>query len=152
MFLFQEVLEEAGIDIFQAAEEWPDLRREISRRYQDLTSASWENLNNLNDRFPNALGVIDFILSLPSHSADCERGFSLMKRVKSDWRSTLDNKTLTNLMRICLSSPSIGHFDPEPAIQFWHVNGERARRPNTSPYGSRQRKESSESSSESDSD
>ena len=37
----------------------------------------------------NVLQLIDLVLSLPASSADCERGFSLAKVIKSDWRSRL---------------------------------------------------------------
>ena len=38
--------------------------------------------------FPNALAVVSLLLTLPPHSADCERGFSVLKKVKNDWRAT----------------------------------------------------------------
>ncbi|KAJ7998204.1 hypothetical protein DPEC_G00220170 [Dallia pectoralis] len=53
-------------------------------------------------------------------TADCERGFNLMKQVKSDWRSGLRPYTLSDLLTVQLSSPDIEHFDPDSAIQLWY--------------------------------
>ena len=68
---------------------------------------------------PNVLQLVDLLLSLPASSADCERGFSLVKVIKSDWRSRPRDTTVTNLMVIQLHSPDILDFDPMPAIHRW---------------------------------
>ena len=97
---------------------------------------------------PNVLSVIKLLLTLPVHSAECERGFSVMKKVKSDWRATLDEDALNDLLRICLLSKPIGSFDPIPAIKLWHVSGKQSKRPDTEPYGQRQNNASSDSDSD----
>ena len=65
--------------------------------------------------------LVDLLLSLPASSADCERGFSLTKVIKSDWRSRLRNTMVTDLMTIQLHSPEIADFDPTmtPSILRW---------------------------------
>ena len=40
------------------------------------------------------LAVIDRVLSLPASTADCDRGFSTIKMVKSDWWSSPLSDTL----------------------------------------------------------
>ncbi|XP_076441074.1 uncharacterized protein LOC143280324 [Babylonia areolata] len=97
------------------------------------------------EEMTNILKVMDFLLSLPSHSADCERGFSLMKRVKTDWRSRLRSDTLTDLMVVKLQSPDVSDFDPLPSINHWSKCGPRKRRPN---FQKRQKTEKPESESE----
>ena len=74
---YKDIFEEADIETDAALVEWPAVRAEIGRRFNNIAKASWEELNVLKERFPNALGVVDFVLSLPSHSdsADCEKGF-----------------------------------------------------------------------------
>ena len=71
---------------------------------------------------PNVLQLIALLLSLPASSADCERGFSLTKVIKSDFRSRLRDTTVTNLVKIQLHSPDIEDFDPMPAIHRWKGN------------------------------
>jgi hypothetical protein len=88
----------------------------------------------------NILALIDLLLTLPSSSAICEQGFSEMKYVKSDWRSSLGNQSLNDLMRILLHSKSVRDFDPTTAIHLWRGSGARSRRPNIRPYGPRKDK------------
>lgn len=57
-----------------------------------------------------------------------------MKKVKSDWRSSLDTDTMTSLMRINLQSPDEDAFDPMPAIMIWNNLSKRKRRPFQPPY------------------
>lgn len=51
-----------------------------------------------------------------------------MKMVKSDWRSSLKCETLSDLLMVHLSSPSIKDFDQSPAVQLWHASSLRSRR------------------------
>lgn len=57
-----------------------------------------------------------------------------MKKVKTDWRSSLHTDTLTGLMRILLHSPSEREFDPLPAISVWTAASRWKRRPFQAPY------------------
>ena len=60
-------------------------------------------------------------LSLPASSAECERGFSAMKLIKTDVRNRLTVNVLTDVLRIKLMSPSISDFEPTDAIHAWNV-------------------------------
>ena len=85
-----------------------------------LKSTSWKALNRSHsDQLPNVLGLIDLILTIPASTAECERGFSGMKRVKSDWRARLNTSTLSDLMLVLLEGPSIDDFEPLRACQLW---------------------------------
>ena len=53
-----------------------------------------------------------------------------MKLIKTDIRSSLSENTLSNSILIKLHSPTIGEFDPTPAIEHWLHQKER--RPGTS--------------------
>ena len=72
---------------------------------------------------------MDFLLAIPVASAEAERGFSAMKKTKSDWRAKLNDDHLTDLLLIQLESPEIKDFDPIPAIDLWNTSGVRVRRP-----------------------
>ncbi|KAJ7998211.1 hypothetical protein DPEC_G00220240 [Dallia pectoralis] len=87
----------------------------------------------LNETLKTVIMIVNFIKARPtnkrlfaelSSTADYERGFKLMKQVKSDWRSYLRPDTLSDL-----SSPDIEHFDPDSAIHLWHQASVRTRRP-----------------------
>lgn len=70
------------------------------------------------------------MLVLPLATACCERGFSTLKRIKSDWRSRLETETLDNLMRISIDGPDLESYNAARALQHWWDKGERQRRPN----------------------
>ena len=94
------------------------------------------------DNFRNIVKVIKIVLLIPVHTAECERGFSLMARVKTDWRANLSTPRLNDLMRIKLSGPGvdkIADFDPMPGVRLWWNAGIRARRPRITPHVPRQR-------------
>ena len=79
------------------------------------------------------LSLIDLVLTIPATSVEGERGFSVMKRVKTDFRNTLANPALNDLLRIILLSPAEVGFDPLlPAIQYWHAALQR-RQPRERP-------------------
>ena len=76
------------------------LRYKLKNGSKELT---WVGVNEVaKDVCPNVLHFVDLLLSLPASSADCERGFSLTKFIKSDWRSKLLDKKVTNLMTVKL--------------------------------------------------
>ncbi|XP_070404011.1 uncharacterized protein [Nothobranchius furzeri] len=56
----------------------------------------------LHHRCPDVLYLFDALLTIPASTADCERGFSVMKQVKSDWRSR--PKSPNDLRPVALTS------------------------------------------------
>jgi hypothetical protein len=129
---FEEPLQRQGFDIRGARREWIDMKA-FSRRHMqgwDLVRF-WNAIHTQHRaRFINLCWMAEIILSYPLSTACCERGFSIMKRVKSDWRASLDPQTLSMLMRIAIDGPSISEFDPKRAVEYWWFSGSRARRPN----------------------
>lgn len=69
------------------------------------------------------------MLTLPASSAEVERGFSQLKILKSDIRSTLSEERLNDLLAVKLLSADVQNFDPIPAIELWNTSSVRARRP-----------------------
>ena len=59
------------------------------------------------------------MLVLPLATACCERGFSTLKRIKSDWRSRLRTETLDHLMRISIDGPDLESYNADRALQHW---------------------------------
>ena len=91
----------------------------------------WEQINiAFRDVAPHFLLLVDLLLSIPAHSSECERGFSLMKIVKTDWRNCLTDDALTDLVRINLHCADIKEFIPDQAIHLWNKASVRGRRLN----------------------
>eukprot|EP00733_Pompholyxophrys_punicea_P001585 Pompholyxophrys_punicea_v1_NODE_844_length_1222_cov_6.458440.p1 type:complete len:110 gc:universal NODE_844_length_1222_cov_6.458440:781-452(-) len=62
---------------------------------------------------------------LTLQSADCERGFSAMKRIKTATRNRLSNTTLEQLMYISINGPDLKNFDFQKAVATWYSRGVR---------------------------
>ncbi|KAJ8872607.1 hypothetical protein PR048_026213 [Dryococelus australis] len=92
-----------------------------------VTKASGSAVNEKHKaEYFNTLGLIDLLLSLLAHTADCENGFPLMKLTKSDWRNWLGDKVLSSLMRIQMKSSSVCDYDYDfgETINLWlHSKG-----------------------------
>lgn len=88
------------------------------------------NINkHYKEDYPHILAAIDLVLSLPSSTVECERGFSQLNMIKTDWRNRLNNSTVNDVMRVLLLSPSIDLFEPTAAVNLWFEDGLRKKRP-----------------------
>ena len=70
--------------------------------------ALWQRMLTEHEQdYPNVIMLVELILILPMSTACCERGFSAMKRVKNDWRSSLSSTSLNSILRIVIDGPSV---------------------------------------------
>ena len=75
--------------------------------------------------YPLISSILARIAVLPASSAQVERLFSAMKRVKSAQRNRLKAKTLDHLLRISIEGPAVQVWDPYPALRKWESMGNR---------------------------
>ena len=68
--------------------------------------------------------VISICLVIPFSTAVCERGFSTMNRIKTDWSSSLQINSCDNLMGISIDGKPLQTFDPTFAIKKWWASPE----------------------------
>lgn len=131
---FQQPLRQVGFDLPAARQEWTALKAYVHRRrgvYRRNVAQLWNHLfNDTRDRFPNMLPLAEIILTYPLNTACCERGFSIMKKIKHDWRASLLPQTLAMLMRVVIDGPPVAQFNPRRSMDHWWFQGPRARRPN----------------------
>ncbi|XP_042089813.1 sperm flagellar protein 2 isoform X2 [Ovis aries] len=81
---YEPVLEAAKVKIDQVDTEWSMLKLEIYSRFQNICKLTWDFVNSVYlHKYPNILTLIDLVLSLPASSAEAGRGFSQMKRIRS---------------------------------------------------------------------
>lgn len=96
----------------------------------DVNQLTWEAINiQYKEGHRNFLALVDIILSLPTSSADAERGFSEMKMVKTDWRCRLRTEALNDLMHIKFNTQDVAQFNPLSSIHLWNSSAVRQRRP-----------------------
>ena len=143
---FSHPLRQRGYVPESCVNEWPELKL----RVQEIRSLEptlgylplWQRILNEGKMQPaiaNILALVKISLVIPVQTATLEQGFSLMKRVETDWRNRLQPHTLPQLMMIKLNGPNLDSFDAQPAISQWWKAGPRRRRPSSQPYGPRQR-------------
>ena len=77
------------------------------------------------DLFPNLLKVAAVALTLPIHTADCERGFSLQNNLKNCQRSRLLPERLDTLMVNSAEGPPLQEFQFEHVLMKWKAEKSR---------------------------
>ena len=71
--------------------------------------------------FPNLHKLAVIALVILMSSADCERGFSALKRIKT----RLWNRILNHLLTISIEGPKLEEFDFEKAADIWGAQKNR---------------------------
>ena len=74
---------------------------------------TWIEINEQVRDCKNVLGLFDLLLTLPATSVECERGFSSMRLIKTDWRNRLGAESLNSVMRVYLDGLAEADFDPK---------------------------------------
>ena len=79
----------------------------------------------LHQMYPELSKLAQICLVIPVSTADCERGFSAMARVKTKLRNQMKNSTLNHCLRILIEGPPIETFDFEKVLDTWKKHGHR---------------------------
>ncbi|XP_078701326.1 LOW QUALITY PROTEIN: zinc finger protein 862-like [Branchiostoma floridae x Branchiostoma belcheri] len=134
---YKRIMDMKGFSLETAQAEWTELQVVLKRKYPNRNKKFiklWPSvLRSFQDtgRFDNIFSIIMLLLIFPIHTAECERTFSHMNYVKTDWRSRLQSSALTSLPMIKLSPTTLEAFDPTNSISLWYDGGKR--RPATQP-------------------
>ncbi|CAH3153396.1 unnamed protein product [Porites lobata] len=133
---FQHILNNCGCDVDAAFSEWTELKLHVKNNphFRVLHPLSlWQRISQEDverNNYSNIMKVIHLTSVYPLANASCERGFSTMKRVKSDWRCILGNDTMDMLMRVKIEGPKKqADYHPRAAVNRWWMSGQRQRRP-----------------------
>ena len=134
--LYRIPLERAGFSgsLSDLLEQWESLC-EYTVKYLNPQSTdyrvTWRKIfqSSRRNMWSLVLLLVELLFSLPVSNAKVERLFSLMNRIKTDSRSCLSQKTLKNLILICMEGPDSDNFNAVPAMKLWS-DTVKARRPN----------------------
>ena len=87
---------------------------------EQLSSLALQN-STISTVYPNLskLAHVQVFLALPISTADCERGFSTMKRIKTRLRSQMSNVTLNQCMRVSMEAPALDSFNFNTVMNSW---------------------------------
>ncbi len=75
--------------------------------------------------YPLVSKALAFVVTLPASSAEVERVFSTMKRIKSPIRNRITTDTLDSLIRISMTNEEVHDWDPTAALKLWEGMGNR---------------------------
>ena len=106
------LLKKKTCNLDTAREEWLNLKIYLTSNYHIRALHPlklWKRvlLDDANrQEFSNILMLVKLVLVFPLSTAVCERGFSTLKRAKSDWRCPLSTPTIDDLMRVSIEGPS----------------------------------------------
>ncbi|CAH1242606.1 ZNF862 [Branchiostoma lanceolatum] len=110
------------IDREALRDEWIAFRQHLGR-YRRKTPKDMCYVLSANPtlgcQYPNIQRLYQRMVVIPVHTADCERAFSTLKRVKTRLRSTLTTANLNHLLRISIEGPAIANFDFDRAVVRW---------------------------------
>ena len=84
-------------------------------------------LSSRPDSLKHILVLVELMLSLSSSTAKCERCFSAMSRIKTNLKTRMEQRTLSDLLRIKGMDCEINDFDPNPAIEAWLLGAKTKR-------------------------
>ena len=67
------------------------------------------------------------VASMPMTSAECERYFCVLKRIKTDSRNRLSVKSSAALLIAATDAVRVSDFNPEACVREWHKRKKRQR-------------------------
>ncbi|KAG1675181.1 Protein NDRG3 [Nymphon striatum] len=121
--LFGPLLSEEEKD--NAANQWLPLKNEIASNLNRTLSEAYESVlaDNQNDSLTAILPIINIMLTISPSTAQCERGFSAMNGLKTQYRTSLNQNSLSHLMRVKVDGPSVKDFNPTDSLVTWINSG-----------------------------
>ncbi|KAG1659359.1 Protein TAPT1 [Nymphon striatum] len=93
------------------------LFRTLSEAYESVLA------DNQNDSLTAILPIINIMLTISPSTAQCERGFSAMNGLKTQYRTSLNQNSLSHLMRVKVDGPSVKDFNPTDSLVTWINSG-----------------------------
>ena len=115
---FRDALQKAECDVEAVLDrEWLAFKHYVNTRRNN-----WHQVfvdPELTERFYNINKVAEIFIVLPMSTSVCERGFSALKRVKTDWRNKLQLLMMNCLLYSVIEGPEFDKFDPEPSFNAW---------------------------------
>ncbi|KAK6171748.1 hypothetical protein SNE40_018183 [Patella caerulea] len=118
--------------------EWKGIRKLVSSKFNHFKNSImlWQQIfRHHHTEFPHILLVIEIILTTGISSSTVERGISMLNRLMSHSRTSMNNKTIDDLLVIRINLPLLSSCDPyyeskmvEKAIKLYS-EGKKRRKP-----------------------
>ena len=120
----------SGFEKDKVTEEWDNMV-EYARQYLNLIDnykVIWWKIFNapVASRWKNVLVLVELLYCFPVANGTLERVFSQLKQIKNDFRRSLNENTLDELLRIAVEASPLSKWHAEGALDLWYK--EKARR------------------------
>ena len=107
----------------ECTSEWEGLKRLIVNNFSNMSMRQMTNLlctdTSLQDMYPHLSKLASIAALVPVSTAECERSFSTMNRVKTKLRNRMKMSTLDSLIRISVEGAPFSQFNFERAANIW---------------------------------
>ena len=104
-------------------QEWVYFKQLLAESFKNLTTREVLEMVvkdlSLQIILPQFGRLANIALTIPISTADCERGFSAVKRIKTLLRNQSKTHTLDCLMRISVEGPELDRFNFDSAATHW---------------------------------
>ena len=111
------------VDSAECVSECEGLKRLFVNKFSHFTMQKMIKLlctdTSLQDMYPQLTKLVSIAAIIPVSTAEYERSFSTMNRVKTVLRNCLKTSTLDSLMRIKIEDPPLSQFNFERAADVW---------------------------------
>ena len=107
-------------------DEWVELRHRIHLvRTADVTDVYRDLIKENAREMKNILVLVKLMATISPSTATCERGFSTMKREKTNLRTSLSDARLEDIIRISVNGVSFEEFEPSNALDKWLTSAKK---------------------------
>ena len=111
------------VDSVECTSEWEGLKRFFVNNFSNMSMRQMTNLlctdTSLQDMYPHLSKLASIAALVPVSTAECERSFSTMNRVKTKLRNCMKMSTLDSLIRISVEGAPLSQFNFERAADIW---------------------------------
>ena len=99
------------------------MKRFLGERFKEKSMREMISIlttdTSIQSLYPNLSKLASIAAIIPVSTAECERSFSAMKRIKTALRNRLKTTTLDCLMRVSIEGPFLSEFNFERAADIW---------------------------------
>ena len=110
-------------------QEWSCFKHLLLAEFKEMsieeTMSTLSAHSSFSSLYPTLSKLASIALIIPVSTADCERGFSTINRIKTDSRNRLKTETLDKLIRLSVEGPELDQFDFEQAASLWASKSKR---------------------------
>lgn len=102
--------------------EWALFKQIMHKRLKKMNLQELLNfifINEMNLEFPLMCSLVEYAITIPLHTTDCERGFSALNLIKRDIRNRINLSNVNNILMIKIEGPERNDFNFEKAFEKW---------------------------------